>query len=371
MNDLRFSPALLVALLLPSLAAAQYYQQPYYYPQQPYQYPPGHYQQPRQPRQQQRHYQQQPAEQRPRQDQAEKPAARRVKDNSQDSPPAAEVSAITGPFQSYTWSFSDTLSDLGRACGLSANEILALNNLSYSQLEEGQVLKIPRVTTSTDTLDIKLGKQQQLKREVTQGIRGQKQIALTFDAGGETDGYQDLLQNLKSAGVAATFFVTGEFAEKNPKVVREISDAGFPIHNHSYSHPEFPKISDEEMKRQLTRTEDIITSITRKSTKPYWRPPFGERDSHSLSVAAEAGYKSIYWTLDSLDSVDEKKSPDFLLQRIKSPPKARANPAHFLDGGIILMHVGEPTTAQAVPRIIDWLKQQGFHFVTVDDLLTP
>jgi len=82
-----------------------------------------------------------------------------------------------------------------------------------------------------------------------------------------------------------------------------------------------------------------------------------------LRIAANLGYRSIYWTLDSLDSLEPRKSPEFLIDRITSKSDAE------LDGAIILMHVGEKSTADALPAIIANLQGRGFRLVTVSTLL--
>jgi len=346
--------------------------------QQQYQYPPGYYyprQQPRNPQypqQHQRQYQQPyyPARSTPT------PAPRKPKapprDNSNDSPPTADISSLIGPFTTYTWKFTDTLAHLGKATGTTPNQILALNNLSLSQLRDEQILKIPEITsTSPENLDIKPAESDQMAREVWRGVRGKKRIALTYDAGGDRDYGELLLKNLQDHNVPATFFVAGEFATKHSDLLKKISDAGFPVHNHSWSHPDFTKISNDEIASELFKADDAISSVTGTATKPYWRPPFGERDDRVLTTAADEGYKSIYWTIDSLDSVGEPKDAAFVLDRVLSPSNAKANPDSYLDGAIILMHVGKKGTAEAVPDLAQRLRERGLTLVTVDEILKP
>lgn len=281
-------------------------------------------------------------------------------------PPPVRPLAIKDGFASIVWSDSDALSQIGKACETTGKRILDDNKLEDSRLVEGQALRVPVPVIEHPALD----PMRQLRREVWRGVRGRKRIALTFDAGGERDGADELLQALKDAGVHSTFFVTGDFARNNSDLVRQIAADGHTIHNHSWSHPEFTKESDEQIRAELGKTEQIVRDITGKTTLPFWRAPFGERDSRVLRVAAEAGYQSIYWTTDSLDSVGEKKSPDFIIERILNPP-SRPDPDDFNDGAIVLMHVGEPLTAEAVPGLIQELRSRGFTPVTIEDLLSP
>lgn len=274
------------------------------------------------------------------------------------------------------WDDSDSLTAIARAAGLTPSELLELNRLSRSSLREGQALHIPQApdlsAAGADTDRPRaFDPEQQRAREVWRGVRGRNRVALTFDAGSEKDGVDELLDHLEEARVPATFFVTGQFVKKYPDVVRRIAAGGFPIHNHSWSHPEFTKISEEAMRQELERTEQAVAELTGRSTRPYWRPPFGDRDRRVLRTAAAAGYQSIYWTIDSLDSVGETKSPQFIIDRVLNPPKAGGDPIGYLDGAIVLMHVGKPTTAAALPELVRRLREHGFELVTVEEILKP
>ena len=280
----------------------------------------------------------------------------------------APPTAPPGTTLAFVWDDADSLDRIASACGTNAADVLRQNALRRSELRDGQVLQLPKPAGGAPQLSaFEPGRQR--SREIWRGIRGQKRVALTFDAGGEDDAATDLLKYLTEAKAPATFFVTGQFAAEHTKLVKEIDQAGYPIHNHSWSHPEFTKISDDKIDEELERTEWAIRDATGKTTKPFWRPPFGDRDNRVQRVAAEAGYQSIYWTLDSLDSVGEKKDPEFIVSRILNPPKSGDDPDRYLDGAIILMHVGEAGTARAVPLLIKSLRDRGFKLVTVDEIV--
>lgn len=371
--------ALVVAsLFLPQVTQAQYYYPQGYYPQYP-QYP----QQPQRPRPAQparpakRQQESKPKTHTPQRDEKPSPEpgsprkSSGPKDTSGDAPVSADISGISGPMQAYTWDFRDNLGDLAKAAGISSSQLMALNHLSHSQLRNGQVLKVPRISGTSSSLKIASSPQAQMAREVWRGVRGKKQVALTYDAGGEPDGLEELIRNLKEHDAPATFFATGQFAVKHPDKVKFMAESGFPVHNHSYSHPEFTKLSADEMVSELSRTDAAIKKATGSSTKPYWRPPFGDRNRDVLETAARAGYRSIYWTHDSLDSVNDKKDKAFVENQVLNPPRAKADPDNYLDGGIILMHIGEIGTAKAAPQIIKELRKRGFTLVTVDEILKP
>jgi peptidoglycan/xylan/chitin deacetylase (PgdA/CDA1 family) len=199
--------------------------------------------------------------------------------------------------------------------------------------------------------------------EIAHGPTAGKRIALTFDAGSSAAPTPAILEALRANGLRCTFFLTGRWTETNPGVVRQIVDAGHELGNHTYTHPDLTHVSDEKVKSELQQTEEEVQRVTGRSTKPYFRPPFGARDARVLRLAAAEGYRCIYWTTDSWDSVKKGIRPREIEERVLH--KARP-------GSIILMHCGSQATADALPDIIRSLKEEGYEIVTVSDLLnTP
>jgi peptidoglycan/xylan/chitin deacetylase (PgdA/CDA1 family) len=174
-----------------------------------------------------------------------------------------------------------------------------------------------------------------------------------------------ILATLRERNIRITMFITGKYAEKYSDGVRQAALDGHEIANHTYSHLDSRDLTDEELVGELARTETILRELTGMSSKPYWRTPFGARDKRVLRVAAEQGYRSIYWTLDSLDSVGQPKTPDFIFNRVTNTPGVN------LDGAIILQHFGSDASAQALPRILDRLEEMGLRVVTISELLSP
>jgi peptidoglycan/xylan/chitin deacetylase (PgdA/CDA1 family) len=202
-----------------------------------------------------------------------------------------------------------------------------------------------------------------LPQEISRGPQTRHVVALTFDAGGETDGLPRLLSALKAAKIHCTFFLTGRWASQHPELAREIRADGHEIGNHTWSHPDLTRLGDQQVRNEILRNDALLTPIIGHSPRPLFRAPYGARDARVLRLANELGYTSIYWTLDSLDSIDPPKTPEFLISRVTGRP----DPA--LDGAIVLMHVGEPATAAAVPVILADLQRRGFKFATVSELL--
>ncbi len=192
-----------------------------------------------------------------------------------------------------------------------------------------------------------------------QGEIGSGKIALTFDAGASSKPTPALLSVLEDKGVHATFFLTGKWVEQNPALVKRIVADGNEVGNHTYSHPDLRKLTDDEIREQLRKTEDLVQSAANVSTKPYFRPPYGAFDDRVLQIAAEEGYRCVYWSADSWDGFKKGIQAPEIEQRVLDRAKG---------GAIVLMHCGSWPTVDAVPRIIDELRSRGFELVKISDL---
>lgn len=196
---------------------------------------------------------------------------------------------------------------------------------------------------------------------VQKGNTTEKVVALTFDDGSDGTNIDSILSVLSQHNVKATFFLTGSGASSHRQRIKNITNQGHDIGNHSYSHPYFTKISPAETKNQLQRTENIIFDITGKTTKPLFRPPYGEYNSTVLQRVGDAGYThTIMWTIDTIDWTGN--SANSIIQRTLSS---------ITPGSIILMHTGAGATGTttALPTIITRLKSMGYRFVTVSQML--
>jgi peptidoglycan/xylan/chitin deacetylase (PgdA/CDA1 family) len=199
--------------------------------------------------------------------------------------------------------------------------------------------------------------------EIERGPHGKSLSALTFDAGANAECFEDFILALENARVHSTFFITGNWAQRNIDCAKAITKHGHEIGNHTWNHLDLTKHFDEIVREEITRAEDLLTEISGQSPRPRWRAPFGARDERVLHIAANLGYRSIYWTIDGLDSVEPRKTSQFLIDRVTTKTDAE------LDGAIILMHVGEKSTADALPTIIANLQNRGFQLVTISKLL--
>lgn len=190
-----------------------------------------------------------------------------------------------------------------------------------------------------------------------------KVVALTFDCGGNAAGVPSVLSTLKREHVAATFFVTGRWAEVYPVETRSIA-AGFPVGNHTYGHPDLTGLSDAAVRAQILDGQTTIARIAGLETRPLFRFPFGARDARTRAIAASLGYGSVYWTVDTLGW--EGRSAGGTAAIVKRVVD------HLAPGEIVLMHVGAANDgstldADALPALIAAVRAHGYGFATAVD----
>ena len=184
-------------------------------------------------------------------------------------------------------------------------------------------------------------------------------VAMTFDDGPHATLTPKLLDLLALKKIKATFFVLGENVERHPEILKRAVAEGHEIGNHSWSHPNLAKLSNEALRSQLQRTDDVIAHAI-SSHPRIMRPPYGELTPRQrLWVNTEFGYKVILWDVDPLDW--KEPGPSIVAQRIIQGAKP---------GSIMLSHDIHAQTIAAMPEVFDSLLAKGFKFVTVSELLS-
>ena len=179
-------------------------------------------------------------------------------------------------------------------------------------------------------------------------------IALTFDDGPSAAWTPALLDGLKERGVKATFFLIGENADKNPEIVKRMAEEGHLIGNHTYHHVELIKVSENEARLELADTSAVIVRITGKEPE-YMRPPFG---TWQRKLEQDIQMLPVLWTIDPLDWTTENQ--DEIVNKVVTEAE---------ENDIILLHDCYKSSVEAGLRIVDILQEEGFVFVTVDELL--
>lgn len=186
-----------------------------------------------------------------------------------------------------------------------------------------------------------------------------KVVALTFDAAYDPTPLQDILLALEGVKADATFFLTGQFVRDFPDWTKKIIRAGYPIGNHSYSHPDFTKLSDNAMRREIDKTAAALIKLEASDPKPLFRAPYGALNKRVLSVLRAEGYVSVFWSIDTLDWKPERTPA-----QIKAAVLDKLQP-----GAIILMHVGSKQTAQVLPELLKEIEARGYGFVNLREAL--
>jgi peptidoglycan/xylan/chitin deacetylase (PgdA/CDA1 family) len=198
----------------------------------------------------------------------------------------------------------------------------------------------------------------------------QKVIALTFDAGANGDAVASILATLAQEGITATFFLTGDFVNDFPGPSQQIAAAGHRLGNHTVNHPQMTALSDAQARAEVFDAEADILAVTGADPAPWFRFPYGDRNAHTIALVNDCGYIPIRWTVDSLGwqgTMGGTRNGSFVANRVLNATTP---------GGIVLMHVGSHPTdgstldADALPAIIDGLRDRGYSFVTLDALLT-
>lgn len=187
--------------------------------------------------------------------------------------------------------------------------------------------------------------------------RADNHIAVTFDCAWGNSNTDLLLSLLKDANATATFFVTGEFCDKYPEDVRKMYQAGHEIGNHSDLHPHIEGININDLIEDTRECSRKIKMITGEEPKIY-RAPYGEYDDNTVSTIEGMGMKMIQWSVDSIDW--QEPNADTIIERVVSKTES---------GSILLFHNDLENTAQALPDVLTKLKQKGFTFVKVSDLV--
>src|SRR6266478_107632 len=183
-------------------------------------------------------------------------------------------------------------------------------------------------------------------------------IAMTFDDGPSATLTPKLLDILAARHIKATFFVIGENVTEHSEIVARAAREGHEIGNHSWSHPNFGKMSDDGVRGQVQRTDDAIKGAT--GARPtLLRPPYGSITARQKRwIHDQFGYQIIIWDVDPYDW--KRPGPSVVRNRILKETQP---------GSIVLSHDIHPGTIEAMPSTFDALEAKGFKFVTVSELI--
>lgn len=186
----------------------------------------------------------------------------------------------------------------------------------------------------------------------------EKTVALSFDAAWGADKTLGILDTLTEYDVVANFFAVGMWAERYPDELKKLSESGrMEIGTHSNTHPDMGKMSAYDIKLELSASMDIIENITGKRPELF-RPPYGSYSDTLITTAKDLGLYTIQWDVDTLDW--KGLSAGEIANRVLGQVR---------EGSIVLMHNNGEHTLEALPLILDGLKNKGFTCVKIGDLI--
>ena len=184
-----------------------------------------------------------------------------------------------------------------------------------------------------------------------------KVIALTFDAAWGADKTLKIIEILKEYDANATFFLVGFWIDKYPEETKAIASAGFDIGNHSENHLNMPRLSREKIVEEIQSVNKKVCDLTGK-TPTYFRAPFGDYDNSLMTALEDLGMVGVQWSIDSLDW--KGLSAKDIVARIV--PKAKS-------GDIVLFHNNSDHVLDALPLVLEALKNKGFKFVALSQMV--
>ncbi|MBR3132104.1 polysaccharide deacetylase family protein [Candidatus Saccharibacteria bacterium] len=190
-------------------------------------------------------------------------------------------------------------------------------------------------------------------RITERNLEGKKLVALTFDDGPSSETTPTLLKILQGRDVPATFFMLGYMARNNPDLVKQVKKAGHEIASHTMYHQNLIRISAGAVESDINEARTILTDILGQAPS-LTRPPYGNIND---AVRKNVGTPIILWSVDTLDW--KYKNTDSIVSITMS---------EVSDGAIILMHDIHPTSVEAVPVLIDTLRDAGYEFTTISEL---
>ena len=206
---------------------------------------------------------------------------------------------------------------------------------------------------------------------VSNGPRGTNKVALTLDMGGRVEPAVDIVRWLIDHEVRATLFPTGKTGTTNDQGRAALQLAAtrpdlFEVANHSWDHPDFRTLTDAQIADQLTRTETAINALIGRTTKPFFRPPFGGINSAARAAIGRAGWGyTVMWDVDTIDwkpVADGGPTAADIVAKVSSKAEG---------GSIVLMHLGGWNTLEALPGMIAGLQAKGLQPVTLTEMLAP
>lgn len=226
------------------------------------------------------------------------------------------------------------------------------------------VLQVIFISVAYTLFSISNSRSFQFFGEIVPRVETQEKIlALTFDDGPTPTFTDEILSVLAEEDVKATFFLVGSDIEKHPEETRKIAEAGHELGNHSYTHERMVLVSPSFVKNEIEKTDELIRNAGYASKHIHFRPPYGKKLFVLPYFLSKNERKSITWDVEPESYTPVKKESE---ETVRDAVAAARN------GSIILLHVmhdDKRRSLNAVRPIIIQLKEKGYNFVTVSELI--
>ncbi|XID95727.1 delta-lactam-biosynthetic de-N-acetylase [Paenibacillaceae bacterium WGS1546] len=187
-----------------------------------------------------------------------------------------------------------------------------------------------------------------------------KELYLTFDNGYENGLTSRILDVLRDKKVPAAFFVTGHFVKDQPELIVRMALEGHLIGNHSWSHPDLSQVGAGRIREEMEQVREAVAELTNRETMRYMRPPRGIFSGAMLGACRELGYTGVFWSVAYKDwDVNRQQGWRYAFDNVMG---------QLHPGAVILLHSVSRDNAEALDRIIDAARQQGYEFKSLDEL---
>lgn len=197
-----------------------------------------------------------------------------------------------------------------------------------------------------------------VEKPIDRGGENSKYIAFTCNVDWGNEVLPDILSILDKEEIKITFFVTGRWAEKFPDLMQQIVDAGHEIGSHGYQHLDYSSLSLNKNEEEIRKADEILSKYTSERLNLF-APPSGAYNENTLIASNKLGYKTILWTIDTIDW-RAGSTKDVIIDRVMKKDN--------FNGAIVLMHP-MPETAKALPELIKAMHEKGLTVGRVSDVL--
>ena len=179
----------------------------------------------------------------------------------------------------------------------------------------------------------------------------ENRIIITFDQGYENGYTAKILDTLKEKNVSAIFFLTGDYAKKEPELVKRMIAEGHTLGNHGMTHASLPTLSEKEAEEEIMSLHNYVLNNYGYEMQ-YFRCPCGEYSEQALETVQKCGYKTVFWSYAYVDwKTDSQPSPAESLQKLNDSAQG---------GEILLLHSVSATNAEILGSAIDSFRAKGY-----------